>query len=362
MPGRFFDDARPAEAVETCRIHRWRGYVKSTFYAVTPSGAVLAESRSFRWRRKDEESPRERARKAYDELTEELAADGWTPADPRGREWYGAHFVRTLVAAHTEPGGDQALEARVPPPAAFPTQLRPPSPVASWPAPPELPLAPFPSRPAPARAEDAPATAAADPVPSGDRETETEPAHETPTAPPHRRRRRRALAAIGSLGSAGVAAALLMGGLHVNLHGTPSAAAAHKERAQSQQRPQRAARKSLAQPTKRPARARPTPSKPAKATPVKKRPAQPTSTPARAAAVDLRIRAHGTGSWVEIRRGSKSGSVLYAGVLNDGRRLHFHATRLWMRLGAAGNLSITANGKPISLRGTYDKLLTADSA
>ena len=39
-----------------------------------------------------------------------------------------------------------------------------------------------------------------------------------------------------------------------------------------------------------------------------------------------------------------------------GTQLHFKAPRVWARLGAAGNLSIVANGRPVSLRGTYDKV------
>ena len=93
--------------------------------------------------------------------------------------------------------------------------------------------------------------------------------------------------------------------------------------------------------------ARPAPSKPAA-------PAAPAAPRA-----DVRIAAGGNGSWVEVRRGSKSGKLLYAGVLEGGKQLHFRGRRLWARFGAAGNLTVRANGKPVTLRGTYDKVFAA---
>ena len=76
----------------------------------------------------------------------------------------------------------------------------------------------------------------------------------------------------------------------------------------------------------------------------------------RQALVDLRIEARGTGSWLELRRVSGTGPVLYSGTLLPGTTLHFRAARIWARLGAAGNLVVTENGRPIQLQGTYDKL------
>jgi hypothetical protein len=85
------------------------------------------------------------------------------------------------------------------------------------------------------------------------------------------------------------------------------------------------------------------------------------SVPAKRVPVDLRIAAHGSGSWLEVRRGSATGAVLYSAILTDGSTLHFRAPRLWTRFGAASNLTITADGRPVQLHGTYDKLFVARS-
>ena len=83
------------------------------------------------------------------------------------------------------------------------------------------------------------------------------------------------------------------------------------------------------------------------------------SVSAKALRVDLRIAAHGSGSWLEIRRGSATGRVLYSATLTDGQTLHFHAPKLWGRFGAASNLAITVNARPVRLEGTYEKLFVA---
>ena len=72
--------------------------------------------------------------------------------------------------------------------------------------------------------------------------------------------------------------------------------------------------------------------------------------------VDLRIVAGTNGSWLEIRRRSASGPVLYEGTLEPGRRLHLRGARLWGLFGAAGNVSITDNGRRVELSGTQKKL------
>jgi len=77
--------------------------------------------------------------------------------------------------------------------------------------------------------------------------------------------------------------------------------------------------------------------------------------PARAR-VDLRIVAHGNGSWIEVRRGSVRGPRLYEATLEPGKQLHFRGVRLWARFGAAGNLSITADGRQVRLSGTEAKV------
>lgn len=89
--------------------------------------------------------------------------------------------------------------------------------------------------------------------------------------------------------------------------------------------------------------------------------APPAAAPHGAATVDVVIRAvRDGGSWVELRRGSSTGKVLFAGSLAPGgRMLHFSAPRLWARFGAAANLAITVDGKPLALQGTFDKVFTA---
>jgi hypothetical protein len=88
--------------------------------------------------------------------------------------------------------------------------------------------------------------------------------------------------------------------------------------------------------------------------------AQPKTAPAHApqAAVRVSIMAKQT-SWLEIRNRSATGRVLYSGELAAGRRLHFRGTRLWSRFGSAGNLAITANGRPVTLSGTYEHIFLA---
>lgn len=73
-----------------------------------------------------------------------------------------------------------------------------------------------------------------------------------------------------------------------------------------------------------------------------------------AATLQLGIAAHST-TWLEVRRGSKNGRVLYSGNL-PGHALHFRGSRIWARFGAAGNLTITQDGRPVRLQGTYDRL------
>ena len=80
---------------------------------------------------------------------------------------------------------------------------------------------------------------------------------------------------------------------------------------------------------------------------------------AKPAQADLRVAAHGSGSWLEIRRGSATGPILYSATLTDGQTLHFRAPKLWGRFGAASNLTITANAHPVRIQGTYEKLFVA---
>ncbi len=60
----------------------------------------------------------------------------------------------------------------------------------------------------------------------------------------------------------------------------------------------------------------------------------PTPTPT------LRMTAARGDCWVELHRGSSSGTVLYEGVLAKGKTLKFPARRLWIRFGAGENVDL----------------------
>jgi hypothetical protein len=62
--------------------------------------------------------------------------------------------------------------------------------------------------------------------------------------------------------------------------------------------------------------------------------------------------------WVEVRAGSASGNVLYAGTLAGGNTLRFNRPRLWLRLGAASNVDVVVNGRAAEVpSGTVELLL-----
>jgi hypothetical protein len=66
------------------------------------------------------------------------------------------------------------------------------------------------------------------------------------------------------------------------------------------------------------------------------------------------------GSWVEAHSGSPAGPLLYRGTLTSGEELPLSGRRLWLRLGAASNLTFTLNGRRTgpNLQGTVDVLVT----
>jgi cytoskeleton protein RodZ len=75
--------------------------------------------------------------------------------------------------------------------------------------------------------------------------------------------------------------------------------------------------------------------------------AAPRPTPARLVRVVLSA-AHGN-CWLLLRRGSRHGPPLYQGTLQQGRTLALHGPRLWARIGAPWNLTLTINGTPRQL-------------
>jgi hypothetical protein len=77
--------------------------------------------------------------------------------------------------------------------------------------------------------------------------------------------------------------------------------------------------------------------------------------------VNLVIAAEEGGSWVEAHSDSETGPVLFAGTLDTGREVRLSARRIWLRLGAANNLTLTVNGRPAptELFGTVDVVVTS---
>jgi hypothetical protein len=64
-------------------------------------------------------------------------------------------------------------------------------------------------------------------------------------------------------------------------------------------------------------------------------------------------------TWLELRQGSKTGRVVFSGILPQGQRLHASADRLWARFAAAGNVAVIVNGKPLQLAGTLERVFAA---
>ncbi len=63
-------------------------------------------------------------------------------------------------------------------------------------------------------------------------------------------------------------------------------------------------------------------------------------------------------TWVEVRSDAADGDVLYSGILPQGSVKRFIATSVWVRFGAASNLTARLNGRPLHLpAGTYSALV-----
>jgi hypothetical protein len=294
---------------ESCTISRWRGYVSSAFIALREDGTPVAESAEFRWRGKVAPPDEGPARKASDELRAELDRLGWKHADTRQEVWYAARFTRVVaVQGASAAPAPPVLEA---PPVVEP-QRRP---LYEAPAPPPAP----PRVEAPVEPEPRPVEAAAV-VP---------PAAQTAVEAPRRSRAVTVVSVLGIVVALAVAAYLAFGqgSRHARAQAAPVSTAKPKHAAQA-------------------------PADPAAAASVS---AQPLARPS----VRVAISASGRSSWLEVRRGSATGPVLFTGELAPGRTLHLAGRRLWGRFGAAGNLTITANGRSVRLLGTYEHVFTS---
>jgi hypothetical protein len=82
---------------------------------------------------------------------------------------------------------------------------------------------------------------------------------------------------------------------------------------------------------------------------------------ARASATEVRLTLRATAdTWIDVRADSADGDVLYVGILPEGAMKRFRSPRMWVRFGAAANLTARLNGRPLHLRpGTYDALVGA---
>jgi hypothetical protein len=64
--------------------------------------------------------------------------------------------------------------------------------------------------------------------------------------------------------------------------------------------------------------------------------------------------------WFQARLGSETGRVLEERLLAPGESARFEARRIWLMVGAAGNVELTVDGRPRALSpGTVSVVLTA---
>jgi hypothetical protein len=66
--------------------------------------------------------------------------------------------------------------------------------------------------------------------------------------------------------------------------------------------------------------------------------------------------------WVEARRASARGELLFAGLLVRGQSRRLRASRVWLRLGAGENVDVTVGGRRATVpRGTGEVLLRSSA-
>jgi hypothetical protein len=298
--------------VASCRVSRWRGYVSSTFVALLDDGTLVADSPAFRSRGQAAPPDSGAARHAYDELRAELERLGWEDAAEPGPTWYTGRFTRLVSVPVARPPANAQVLA--PPPAVEPEHrvLRETPVHRAAPPRPEPPL-----EPAAPVVEETPVSL---------------PAAQSAQEAPRRSRTVTIVSVVGLVVALALAAYLALG------HGSQMRASA--------------ARVAAAKPTPVIVTPGHTAAAPSPATPAPTHRARP-------ATVRVTISANQRASWLEIRRGSATGPVLFSGELAPGKPLHFTGQRLWSRFGAAGNLTITANGHPVTLLGTYEHVFVA---
>jgi hypothetical protein len=311
-----------------CRIERWRGYRSSMFYARV--GGSLLESRSFRWSKADPPPDTAAARAAYDELVARLQAAGWEPVAGGGL-WYETSFVRAVSEGGAVVGHVPVVQPDAPTAQRDVPLVKPDVPVMKPDVPTAQPDLPVVKPEMPVAQPDTPVVKPGVPVAQPDVPALQPESPVAPVRPAFRRFKPGKLAYVGAAACATVVLAIALGARgHI---ATRSSASPPAARAGGQARQVHKVSSTRRAATGEHALAR-----------------------SREALVDLRIEARGTGSWLELRRVSRTGPVLYAGTLLPGTALHFRAARIWANMGAAGNLVVTENARPIALQGTYNKL------
>lgn len=290
-----------ATTLEWCEVQRWRGYRTSTFFAEDAVGGVIAESGAFR-------GDGDAARARHRELLDALEQLGWRATDEQDGEWFATRLSRVVELApdtHLPPAAVEPAVHRVAPVVVAPPSPAPTAPVAA--------PAPVPAAPPPA------------------------PVLSTPRADRIEQRPgwQRALIALAALAAVAAAAGAV---LVVAERLRPDVVVRTRTVTVTQSAP---APKPVSTPA--PTSTATTPA--ASASPAEAPPPE---------RVRLSVVGGERPSWVEIRRSSAKGRVLYAGDVEPGQKLTFSAPRIWTRFGAAGNLEIRANGRLVPLLGTIE--------
>ena len=113
------------QALETCEVVWWSGYVRGRFQAYTrpPSLApeLIDESPTIRWRSSSPPGPVEPAVAALEVLTRRLEESGWVVAGQSEETWYGLVLARPSTDADHTSGFDDRPHTEphreLPPPA-----------------------------------------------------------------------------------------------------------------------------------------------------------------------------------------------------------------------------------------------------
>jgi hypothetical protein len=67
----------------------------------------------------------------------------------------------------------------------------------------------------------------------------------------------------------------------------------------------------------------------------------------------------GNASWLEVRRGSAAGPVLYSDILASGGKIRYAGKTLWVRFAGAANFHVAVNGRAVPLQGTVERVFSA---